>query len=51
MADETCHTPGVGEVTADRWAELPDDSGLWTVPAPAFDQDRVRRLELEQRGW
>ena len=33
------------------WAELPDDSGLWVAAAPAYGDDRVRRLEREQRGW
>lgn len=41
----------VEDVAADRWPDLPDDSGLWVAPAPAFATDRVRRLEREQRGW
>lgn len=34
----------------DRWPALPDDGPLWSLPAPGFTQDRVRRLDDEQRG-
>jgi hypothetical protein len=39
------------DVAADRWPELPDDGGLWALAVPAFDPERVGRLEAEQRGW
>ncbi|MEV5764708.1 hypothetical protein AB0L34_09045 [Micromonospora sp. NPDC052213] len=32
------------------WPTLPDDRPLWTVPPPALDDERVRRLDREQAG-
>jgi hypothetical protein len=34
----------------DRWPALPDDRTLWTAPVTAFAEERVRRLDDEQRG-
>jgi hypothetical protein len=33
-----------------RWPALPDDSPLWTMPAPSIDERHVRRLDAEQAG-
>jgi hypothetical protein len=35
----------------DRWPDLPDDSALWTPPVPGEPDQRIRRLDDEQRGW
>lgn len=46
----TAGTAGIAGSAGDRWPALPDDGLLWTLPATAFTDDRVRRLDAEQRG-
>ncbi|MGW4500878.1 hypothetical protein ACWENR_19975 [Micromonospora sp. NPDC004336] len=41
---------GGGRERSGPWPALPDDRPLWTVPAAALDDERVRRLDREQAG-